>query len=618
MTNRNINMRVHAEDSALRAVLVLLGVLVLCLSAFAAPREGAEAQARSMDEGRQAVAVGAYDDAIDIFEEILEENPDHELAFWGLVRAYSLADRGKEVVSLLEDRLLERPDDLQARMELGEAHARLGNRELAHAAWTKALEYGPSDAGRYAEIGAREIHYRMFEQALDTFTRGREAFRSDTLFSQELAQVYTLVGDYDSALDECAGSVRGRRGAVAWATNRVEFMLESGASRGEVTDYLDRLAESDGVAPEVLNFAGSSYLVLDRPDRALSAFVRADELSGGTGNELLEYGEILKDHGLPDKAREAFMLVKTRHEGSGSAAKAGIAAALILEERGEPLPAVNELKAVADEFDRASVGAQALFEAARIELHRLNDPESTLETVRELESRFGERARMLEQEALLLEIRAHMALSHLEQAYDLTNSLLRRDLRAEVREGAMFSLGYISFLMGDNRRAISEFRTMVQAHPSGSLVNDALRLMLVIAEAEESQSPEPLRLLAEAHVASLAGDDRSALASLEALAGGYPATGAAVEALMMTGKMEEREGDTARALETYAELAAEPHAITPRAEAMMRRGDILASSGRAQEAVAEYKRILEELPPNALAGEARRKIEKLGRPGGEE
>ncbi len=599
--------------------VALVLALALALGApagvLAALTEDDSPDERKVQRARQAAAVGAVDEAIRIYTEVLQENPGNDRAFWGLVRLYSSGGMEEEVlIPMLERRLEERPHETQLKMELGRAHAKVGNHDRAHELWLEVLADGPADAGSYSEIGMLEIRHGMYEQALETFMSGRDAFRSESLFSQELTSAHTALGDFDAAINECLITVNNHGGAVSWATNRIEFMLEQGAERGDVRAKMATIADAEGATVDELGLAGSVYLVLGLPKRALETFLRADEVAGGHGTELLDYAAILKDEGLRGQARAAYLMVVERHPGTSSAAQAGTAAARILAEEGDAVGAVLELRSVAYAFDGSSRGAHALFEAAKIELDVLKDPDAALTTVAELRERFGERARRLNEEATLIEVDAYMKQGRLDEAYERSEGLTRDDVPDNIRESAMFALGFISFLKHDHTKAVDEFRVMVEADAAGTLVNDALRLMLAIANAQESGDFEPINLLADAHATRIRGDDESSRELLETLSNRR--TGAAVEteALLLLGAAATVADEPRKAIAYYDRIIEGSEGITARAEAMMRKGDILSvKMGRRREAMDQYLAILEDLPPNVLSGEARRKLDRLRR-----
>ena len=608
-------MQPPAAARAVAFILALALALVAPVRALAVPAEDETAAERGVQRARQASAVGAVDEAIRIYIEILREYPGNDRAFWGLARLYSSSGMEEEaLIPMLERRLEEQPENAHVKMELGLASAKIGNHDRAHELWSDVLAEGPPDAGRYSDIGTLELRYGMHEHALKTFMAGRSAFRSESLFSQELTTVYTALGDFGAAIDECFATVNGHRGAVSWATNRVELMLEEGAKRGEIRAKMAAASGAADATVAELSLAGSVYLVLDQPERALKTFLRADEIAGGHGSELLEYAIILGDEGFREPAREAYLMVVERHPGTASAARAGTAAAGILAEMGDPAGAVLELRAVAYAFEGSSRGAQALFEAARVELDVLEDPGAALATIAELRDGFGGRALKMNDEVTLMEVDAYMKQGRLDEAHERSTGLVRDGVPDEIRESAMFALGFISFLKHDHTRAVEEFRAMVEMDPAGVLVNDALRLMLVIADAEESGDDKPVNLLADAHAARIRGDDRSSRELLELLSSNY--TGAAVEAeaLLLLGAAATVADEPRRAISYYERIVKGTEAITARAEALMRTGDLLSMRmGRDGEAMDVYLAILEDLPSNILSGEARRKLDRLRR-----
>ena len=178
----------------------------------------------------------------------------------------------------------------------------------------------------------------------------------------------------------------------------------------------------------------------------------------------------------------------------------------------------------------------------------------------------------------------------------------------------MFSLGFISFLKHDYDRSLEEFRVMVEANSASVLVNDALRLMLAIASAQEAGDTSPIDLLADAHASRLAGDRDLSEDLLLELADRRTGEPVETEALLLLGAYAASDDDPERAIAYYDRIITETEAITARAEAMMRKADTLRyAMGRKREAADQYLAILEDLPSNSLSGEARRKLDGLRR-----
>lgn len=593
---------------------VALAIVVPAAVADARPAVNETVLDRELAIARQSLVMGDNAQAVSLFERLYALAPDDPRVLWGLVRACTAAGLDRDrVVPLLEARLAKVPGDGQVRQELGEAYARIGEFGPAHETWMGLLAGREPDADRYSEIGALEAQYLMHEQAVATYLDGRRRLASPSLFGQELAQAYTALGRFDEAIGECLLMLADHPGLSQWAVNNVELMLERGAPRDRVEKRMTEIAGARDATPAALAFAGSTLLALGRYNDALEAYVRADGLSEERGAALLEFAGILADEGRDAEARRAYLMVAETAPGSPHAATAGVEAARILAASGDAAGGVNELKAVAEAATALPAGGQATVEAARIELHLLRDPAAALATL--MESPAGPRGRKARHEAELLAVEAELSLGRLAEARARAEALISDGAKDAVRELALYDVGYIAFLGLDVTGALDGFRALVEENPAGSLVNDALRLMLVASDAEESGDTEPLRLLASARVKALRWDNAGARADLGELASSHAGTSSATEGLLLLATLAEDDGDSESALATYADVAGGTHSLAARAHALMRSGDILIRAGRAEDALAAYKGILEDLPANYLSGEARRKIEQLRREG---
>jgi tetratricopeptide (TPR) repeat protein len=612
--SRAAEPRHHGAGSAWAwSAVVACCVLVALSTPSVARGDGVDDVGRGLSDARQALIMGNADEAVRIYREILDAQPDDIRAYWGLVGAYSAAGMERDhLVPLLLARLESHPGDLRTHQELGKAYARLGERALAHEAWQRALRQGRPDGALYSEIGKLELAHNMVEQAVETYLEGRRVFRSPALYSRELVQAYTLLEDYEKAIDECIVAVEDNHGLVQWAVNRVEAMLEAGASRPDIEDRMESIAVGDAPGQASLGFAGSVLLALGRNPGARDAFLRADEAAADEGRALLEYGMIVIEAGRLVEARQILRAVAERHPGTVNAAMASVEAGMVLARAGEIEEALRELKAAGATYAKHAAGGQALLAAARIELDDKRDARAAIETVDELLGAGRRGGAGLVREARLLRSDAYLALGRFEDAHDEAESVLGERTGAPMRERAMFNAAFSSFLMKDNRTALDEFRAMVEGNTSGVLANDALRMMLVIAEGEEELGVEPSSLLASAHAARLRGDPSSAAAYLEKVVLGYGGSVAATEALLFQGALGEDAGEYEKALRVYERVWESAVMVTARAEAAMRSGDILSGRlGRLDDAVESYAAILEDLPENALSGEARRKIDRI-------
>jgi len=604
----------HKGLHAGMAWLPLLGLVAIAVAhVHPAVAFDSSIYAREISLARQALVRGDVDEAMRIYERVLEADPNEKRAFWGLVEVYaSSGTKGERLVQHIVDWLKSHPDDLRAKLELGSAFAGLGDHERAHEVWTQTLHEGEPEAAKYSEVGTLELRYGMAEHAVETYLDARRVFGAPAFFAEDLVRAYTDIGDYEKALEECVVAVGEHSGIIQWAVNRVELMLDEGADRRKIERDIDELTRSPDSTPSKLSFAGSVYMAVGRPERALGAFLLADERSPDEGRQLLEHALLLRDAGNVKEAREAYRAVEERHSGSMSAATAGVELGLGLAREGRTEEAIAALREAGARYTQHSAGGEALLEVARLELGALGDPEAAMETVSEILEEPRSRGKRLVEESALLRVEALMATNRFEDAHASATELLRGRLHEDIEPRVAYARAFSSFLSHERMRALDEFREMVEGDPSGDLVNDALRVMLVIAEAEEELGSGPVELLADAHSAFLRGDREAGYAALARIADGYAGSAVATEGLLLLAAFSSSDGDYERALGTYSRVLDESGSMTARAEALMRSGDILLRElGRPDDAMNAYSRILEDLPENALSGEARRKIDAV-------
>ncbi|MBD3367083.1 MAG: tetratricopeptide repeat protein [Candidatus Eisenbacteria bacterium] len=596
------------------AAVVLLATLLSGDIVAREPRRP-DRVASELAVARHALVMGDVDEAVRLSEELYRRYPDEDRVFWALAKTYQAADLQRErLVPLLKARLEQRPDDDRVMMELGETYARLAEFDRAHEIWLERARKGRADVVRYSEVGALEVRYRMYERAVEIYLEGRRVSGTQTFFSEELAQLYTLLGEHEKALDECFTTAREHPGMDQWAANRVEQMLDDGADERLVRRRVDAVMSSETATPGELSLAGSVSLALGSYDDALRAFELADARAGAEGRMLMEFAEILNDEGLPGRARDAYRLVVERYEGTVNAAVSGIYAARLLVDVGRPDEAAAELEELTTTTPEHPIRGEALLEKAEIQLESLDDPTGALATLDRIPDGARFRQRSVRDRVDLLRIDALLALGRLEDAAGTAAAILGGKPRDETRHRARYYLGYVAFLDLDIEGSLERLRELVEEDPAGVLVNDALRLMLVLSDAQETGDVVPVRRLAEAHAALLSGDLAEAESRLETLVESAGLEPVASEALMLLGRVHEMSGDYDAALETYAEATGEGRTLATRAEAHMRRGAILTGElGRPGEALAEYAMLIEQLPSNFLTGEARRRAEAIRR-----
>jgi predicted Zn-dependent protease len=77
---------------------------------------------------------------IEVFEQMLESDPDNTMVLFGLAKEYEKAGRHAEVVETLAKYLQRFNDEGNAYGMLAQAHEKLGNRDAARDAYRRGIE----------------------------------------------------------------------------------------------------------------------------------------------------------------------------------------------------------------------------------------------------------------------------------------------------------------------------------------------------------------------------------------------------------------------------------------------------------------------------------------------
>ena len=78
-------------------------------------------------------------DRIEIFKQMLEAEPENTMVMFGLAKEYEKLGQNNEVITLLEDYLVQAEDEGNAYGMLAKAYEQTGDREKARAVYEKGI-----------------------------------------------------------------------------------------------------------------------------------------------------------------------------------------------------------------------------------------------------------------------------------------------------------------------------------------------------------------------------------------------------------------------------------------------------------------------------------------------
>ncbi len=178
-------------------IIVLLIFLVFLVNA----------QVRDDDYAKFTLAeslerAGQYEEALKLFEGLYFSESSNTQYFNALHRVYLQLKNYAASIDLLENRILEKPDDISLHGMLGSTYYIMGNEEKAYEVWDEALMRTPKNPMMYRIIANYAVERRAFEKAIELYERGKEISDDKVLFAYDLAQLYTLTMQFGKAAEE--------------------------------------------------------------------------------------------------------------------------------------------------------------------------------------------------------------------------------------------------------------------------------------------------------------------------------------------------------------------------------------------------------------------------------
>lgn len=239
-------------------------------------RQPTPGQAAMAAEGELAIDAGDYNEAIDIFESLLDENPSLTVAYVGIGRAYQ--DQGEfaraEPAYARAARL--EPRNFTAQFGHGEVLRALGRLRDALRAFRKALTVEPDDVTALNAMGGTLVELGMPASAIPAAEKAVELEPTNGRLRAALGTAFMLSKRYSEAIDEYEIAIELAGNDPEIITNLVECYAKEQRFREAVNagEVLVSLAPS----PMIWERLGRAYFKTGDFDASLESYRRALEI----------------------------------------------------------------------------------------------------------------------------------------------------------------------------------------------------------------------------------------------------------------------------------------------------------------------------------------------------
>lgn len=175
-------------------------LLILVLLIFSIQAQQRNEQKFSLAQSYEQI--GDYNSAVKLFEELYQSDPANSMYINALYRAYTQLKNYAALVNILDARIKQKPDDVEAYGMLGSTYYLMGNEEKAVEVWNKPFQSGNINPVFYRVVGNFVLERRAFEIAIDLYEQGKKASEDKVLYAFDLARLYSLTMQFEKAAQE--------------------------------------------------------------------------------------------------------------------------------------------------------------------------------------------------------------------------------------------------------------------------------------------------------------------------------------------------------------------------------------------------------------------------------
>jgi tetratricopeptide (TPR) repeat protein len=595
---------------------------------------------------------GDFKSAARIYQELYDGNRRQPPYFDGVARTLMALNQPAALLPLVEEQIqllvqtLKQPGQATRMTDLhamkGDLLWKIGKTSQAEEAWKQGLTYAPTLQPTYSTIARSQSSNRAFELAIATLKQARTQLSAQTLFSDELSQLYGAVGNYTAGAQETLTFLR-QTNNVNTAQGRIAAYLIN--AKG--TEQSKAVLEQAAVA-EPNNFALQrvyAWFLREIKDynAALEATRRIDDLLNAQGRELLMFAEKARQERFYDAALKGYGMVIDKGKRNPNALNAFYGYARTMESRSQEgakgfserdvAQIVERYRAVIADYPGTQFAAESQYRIARLMLDNVGktDANAGASTVEGKPATPISTPEAAEQEFLrLLELYKQFPIAA-RGAVDLgkfyfrqnktekADAMFRTTLQTFARQKtecdeAEFQLAELEYFAGRLDSAEQRFSRLA-ANTNADIANDALERLGML---ELKKTPEGLQAItsfAKAERAERQGSADDAVQDYTALVVGIkpnaPSAVLGEQALVKAGQIEASRKRYAEAQKLYEQVLTQFPEGTMGDYATMYQGDILAAQGKKDEAIQMYSQVLARFPRSTLLQEVRLKIRKL-------
>lgn len=281
------------------------------------------AQIEVLPEGQaafvQAMAMeqsGNLDGAIQIYNQILNGDPNNQPAYFQLRNIYSKTGDPATGILLIKNWLKNHPEDLQSELTLGEFYFHNQEQGKALEIWRHFRKTKLTNQTTYRLLFHTYIRFGQTE-AMESLVRdGRNQFNEPHFLAIDLANYYQSRQTYDRSLREYLTLIRYQKQYLRYSTDRILLMSDDSTTHALIDSTL---LSASAIIPELKTISAGFYYKTGQFQKALDQHKIMGVNNPGDSKRWLVFSENLmkeKQYELSIRAYHYFLQNMTQNNPS--------------------------------------------------------------------------------------------------------------------------------------------------------------------------------------------------------------------------------------------------------------------------------------------------------------
>jgi tetratricopeptide (TPR) repeat protein len=234
---------------------------------------------------------GDLANAAKIYEELYQLEPTNNLYFESLNRVFVSLKNYAASINLIETEIKNRPNDINLYGRLGTTYYLQGNEEKAYELWDEPFTFLEPNPVLYRVIANYAVERRAFEKAIDIYSKGKEIAKDKTIFSYDLALLYTITMQFEKAANEyCYILIQNPAQLETVETKLIATTNNPNAMKPAIS-VVERYASEENLS--VMYLLARLYIENKEFEKAYKLYLELDKNQNKQGLELYGYADFL-------------------------------------------------------------------------------------------------------------------------------------------------------------------------------------------------------------------------------------------------------------------------------------------------------------------------------------